>query len=334
MSDFSQTAENSSATIDIETIRGAAGRIEGVLVRTPLIESQRLNRRLGGRLLLKAEGLQVTGSFKARGAWNCLTQLAERGVSGVVAFSAGNHGQAVAWAAARLSMSACVVMPSDAPAVKIERTRAWGAEVVLYDRYRESREEIGARIGAERGLSLVKPFDDPAIIAGGGTLGLEAFEQAQAVGAKPDCMLVPCSGGGLLAGCAIAWQHVAPHAEVWGIEPHDFDDTLRSLKSGDRESNASDRRSICDALLGVRPGELTFAINRRLVCGIMTVTDEEALGAMRIAADELRVVAEPGGAVALAAALEGRIKLEGRTVVAVLSGANADLPLLARSLAG
>jgi threonine dehydratase len=305
----------------------------GVLVRTPLLESERLNRRLHGRLLLKAEGLQVTGSFKARGAWNCMTGLAQRGVRGVVAYSAGNHGQGVAWAAAKLSMAACIVMPNDAPAVKIDRTRAWGADIVLYDRYSESREEISEGIAAEHGYSIVKPFDDPAVIAGAGTLGLEALEQARALGAEPDGILVPCSGGGLLAGCAIAWRRLAPDAEVWGIEPHEFDDTLRSFQSGRLEANAPDRRSICDALVGIRPGKLTFDINRRLVSGILTVTDAEVLGAMRIAADELRVVVEPGGAVALAAVLNGRIDLEGRTVLAVLSGANADLPLLASSLA-
>lgn len=325
--------ETSPVIVDIEMIRAAAHRIDGVLVKTPLLESERLNRSLGGRLLLKAEGLQITGSFKARGAWNCMTELAQQGVPGVVAFSAGNHGQAVAWAASRLGMSACVVMPEDAPAVKVERTRAWGAEVVLYDRYRESREAIGAAISAERGAALVKPFDDAAIIAGGGTVALEVLEQAQAVGATPDAILVPCSGGGLLAGCAIAWRHLVPSAEVWGVEPDEFDDTLRSLQSGRRESNLPHLRSICDALLGIQPGELTFAINRELLTGILTVSDEAVLRAMRVSIEELRVVTEPGGAVSLAALLERRIDVSGRTVVAVLSGANIDTSLLVESLA-
>lgn len=230
-------------------------------------------------------------------------------------------------------MSACVVMPSDAPTVKIDRTRDWGADVVLYDRHRESREEIGARIGRERGLVLVRPFDDPMIIAGGGTLAVEALEQARAIGVEPDAILVPCSGGGLLAGCAIAWRHLAPHAEVWGVEPNDFDDTFRSLVTGNRETNAADSRSICDALVGIRPGELTFGINLQLVAGIVTVSDNEVLRAMQTAVNELRLVVEPGGAVALAAALNGRASLEGRTVVAVLSGANVDPSILAMAMA-
>ncbi len=318
-----------------DEIEAAAARIAGVLVRTPLLESERLNRQLGGRLLVKAEGLQRTGSFKARGAWNRLSLLTpEERARGVLAYSSGNHGQAVAWAAHRQGLAAVVVMPADAPPVKIARTRGWGAEVVLYDRWAEDREAIGTRLASERGLVLVPPFEDRRIIAGQGTLGLEAAEQARALGAEPDALLVCCSGGGLTAGCALAWEAMLPNARVWACEPEAFDDTARSLAAGRRVSVDPAARSICDAVLTPTPGALTFAINAPRLGGAVAVSDGEALAAMRTAAEEFGLVVEPGGAVALAAVLSGRFPLEGRTVVATLSGANVDPALLAQALSG
>ncbi len=307
-------------------IEEAAERIRGVLVETPLLESERLNDRLGGRLLVKAEGLQRTGSFKARGAWNRLSLLSpEERVRGVVAFSSGNHAQGVAWAGRRLGVATVVIaMPADAPAAKIERTRGWGAEVVPYDRVRDDREALGRRLAAERGLVLVPPYDDRRVIAGAGTLGLEVARQAAALGATPDALLLCCAGGGLTAGCALAWETLLPAARVYAVEPAGFDDTARSLAAGERLRNAPDARSICDAVQAPTPGVLTFAINAPRLGGGLVVSDAEALMAMRVAFEEFGLVAEPGGAVALAAALRGRLPMAGRTTAVALTGANVD----------
>ncbi|MFT8243878.1 threonine ammonia-lyase [Roseomonas sp. BN140053] len=316
-------------------IEAAADRIRGVLVETPLLESERLNAQLGGRLLLKAEGLQRTGSFKARGAWNRLSLLTpEERARGVVAFSSGNHGQGVAWAGRRLGVASVVIlMPADAPAAKIERTRGWGAEVVLYDRVHEDREALGRRLSAERGLVLVPPYEDRRVIAGAGTLGLEVARQALAMGAAPDALLVCCSGGGLSAGCALAWEALLPAARVFAVEPEGFDDTARSLAAGERVSNAPGGASLCDAVLAMTPGVLTFSINAPRLGGGLVVSDAEALAAMRVAFEEFGLVAEPGGAVALAAALSGRLPMAGRTVAVALTGANVDPTMFARALA-
>ena len=318
----------------IAEIEAAAGRIRGVLVETPLLESERLNAKLGGRLLIKAEGLQRTGSFKARGAWNRLSQLSpEERERGVGAFSSGNHGQAVAWAGQRLGIGTVVVaMPADAPARKIERTRAWGAEVQLFDRATEDREALGRRLVAERGLVLVPPYDDRNVIAGAGTLGLEVAHQATAMGARPDALLVCCAGGGLAAGCALAWEAALPAARVFAVEPEGFDDTARSLAAGVRLGNAPSARSICDALQAPMPGAVTFPINQPRLGGSLVVSDAEAMAAMRVAFEELGLVVEPGGAVALAAALTGRYPVAGRTVVVVLTGANVDAAVFAQAL--
>jgi threonine dehydratase len=279
----------------------------------------------GGRVLVKVESLQRTGSFKIRGAYNRLVQLgpAERG-AGVVAFSSGNHAQGVAAAARMLGIPATIVMPADAPRVKLENTRALGAEVVLYDRARESREEIAARLARERGATLVPAFDDPHVIAGQGTVGLELMQQAAELGLEPDQVLVPCSGGGLVSGTAIAVRALAPDAAVYGVEPEAFDDTRRSLAAGTLLRNPPEARSICDALQSSPPGRLTFAINRELLAGILTVSDPEVEMAMARAFRDLRLVIEPGGAVALAAALADRIPLAGRTTAIVVSGGNVD----------
>jgi len=317
-----------------QDIEEAAARIGGVLVETPLLESERLNARLGGRLLVKAEGLQRTGSFKARGAWNRLSLLsADERAHGVVAFSSGNHAQAVAWAGQRLGIGTVVIaMPADAPAAKIERTRGWGAEVVLYDRATEDREAVGRRLAAERGLILVPPYDDRRVIAGAATLGLEVARQAEAMGAVPDALLVCCAGGGLTAGCALAWEALLPTARVFAVEPEGFDDTARSLAAGTRLGNAPGAASICDAVLAPMPGALTFSINAPRLGGGLVVSDAEALAAMRVAFDEFGLVVEPGGAVALAAALSGRLPVVDRTVAVALTGANVDPAMYQRAL--
>jgi threonine dehydratase len=309
-------------------VRAAAQRLQGAVRRTPLLGGTSLDAACGARVLLKLEPLQHTGSFKARGAYNRLVQLSpsER-AAGVVAFSSGNHAQGVAWSARRLGIHAAIVMPADAPQAKLDNTRALGAEVVTYDRERESREEIAARMAAERGATLVPSFDDPHIIAGQGTVGLEIMEQAAEAGLVPDDVIVCCSGGGLVSGCALAVKDLSPSSRVYTAEPEAFDDARRSLASGRRERNAPGGRSICDALLAPSPGELTFELMRRLVEGGLTVSDDEVRRAMAWAWRELKVVVEPGGAVALAALMAGRLESRGRTVAVVVSGGNVDAGL-------
>ncbi len=309
----------------IAEVQSAAGRLAGVARRTPLLAATPLDEALGCRLLFKAESLQRTGSFKIRGAYNHLVQLdAGQRRAGVVAFSSGNHAQGVAAAAKMLGIPATIVMPADAPRIKLENTRSLGADVVLYDRVRESREQIAAKLASERGATLVRAFDDPHIIAGQGTVGLELMQQAAELGLTPDQVLVPCSGGGLVSGSAIAICALAPATAVYGVEPEAFDDTRRSLAAGTLLKNPPEARSICDALQSSPPGQLTFAINRELLAGILTVSDAEVEAAMARAFRDLHLVVEPGGAVALAAALAGRLPLAGRTTVIVLSGGNVD----------
>jgi threonine dehydratase len=312
-------------------VEAAAARLRGVAARTPLLESAALNERAGGRVLLKAECLQRTGSFKFRGAYNAISQTQ---ASAVVAYSSGNHAQGVAAAAKLLGKAATIVMPADAPAIKIASTRAYGAEVRLYDRERESREAIGAEIAARTGAALIRPYDDPWIIAGQGTAALELAAQAQELGAAPDLALVPCGGGGLIAGCALALSTAFPGIAIYAVEPDGLDDTRRSLEAGERVANPAGARSICDALLVPTPGELTFALNRRLLAGGLAVSDEEARGAIAFAFRALKLVLEPGGAVALAAVLSGRLALGGRTAAVVLSGGNVDPELFAAAIAG
>jgi threonine dehydratase len=319
---------------DFDDVRAAAGRLLGHARRTPLLEGTPLDARTGGRILLKLETLQHTGSFKFRGAYNRLAQLsaAERR-AGVVAFSSGNHAQGVACAARRLGVAATIVMPADAPRVKMQNTLALGAEVVTYDRLRESREQIAARLAAERGAVLVPSFDDPDIIAGQGTVGLEIAEQAAELGVVVDDVIVCTSGGGLVAGTALAMHALSPATRVWTAEPEGHDDHRRSLAAGHRVSNDPGTRSICDALLAPEPGVLTFEINRRLLAGGLAVSDGEVKDAIACAARTLKLVLEPGGAVALASVLEGRIESSGRTIAVVLSGGNVDDELLREVLA-
>lgn len=319
---------------DFDDVRAAARRLAGHARLTPLLADTPLDRLTGGRILLKLETLQHTGSFKFRGAWNRLAQLDEqRRAAGVVAFSSGNHAQGVAEAARRLGIRATIVMPSDAPRVKMQNTINMGAEVVEYDRLTESREQIAARIAEERGATLVPSFDDPDVIAGQGTVGLEMAEQAAELGLTLDDVVVCCSGGGLTAGVAIAMQKLAPHVAIWTAEPEAYDDHRRSLEAGRRQRNEPGRpESICDALLAPMPGELTFAINQPLLRGGLAVSDAEVRQAIAFAARTLKLVVEPGGAVALAAVLTGKLELKDRTVAITLSGGNIDDALLAQIL--
>ena len=314
-------------------IRDAARRLRGHAVLTPTLESPALNDRVGGRLLIKAEPLQRTGSFKFRGAFNRISRLdAQARARGVVAYSSGNHAQGVAAAAALLGVAATIVMPADAPAIKTANTRRYGARVVPYDRERESREEIGSRIAEETGATLVRPYDDAHVIAGQGTAGLELAAQAKAMGAAIDALLVPASGGGLIAGCALAVRQAFPAAEAYCVEPEGHDDLARSLAAGRRVENPPGVRSWCDALLVPTPGEIPFALNRHQLAGGLVVSDDEGAAAIRAAFLELKIVVEPGGAVALAAALEGRIDCRGRTVAVLCSGGNIDPDTFAQAL--
>jgi threonine dehydratase len=317
-----------------DDVRRAAERIKPVANVTPLLEASLLNEELGGRLLVKCEMLQKTGSFKFRGAYNRISMIpeAERKY-GVVAFSSGNHAQGVAAAARLLGVKAAIVMPKDAPKLKIENTRAYGAEVLLYDRFGESRDEIAARISRERGSTLVKPFDDPGIIAGQGTIGLEIAAQAKALGIEPDAVLAGCSGGGLITGIALGLSVDQPKTEVYSVEPAGLDDMARSLKSGKHEKNAPEARSICDALLVPTPGDITFEIAKERLKGGLAVTDAEVKKAMALAFRHLKIVCEPGGAVGIAAVMTGRIPIKGRTVVVVASGGNVDPALFQEVLA-
>lgn len=316
-------------------IDAAARRLHGHAVRTPLLENDELDALAGGRVLLKAETLQHTGSFKFRGAWNRLSQLtATERRAGVLAWSSGNHAQGVALAAQRLGIRAAIVMPRDAPRIKIENTRRLGAEIIGYDRYSEVREEIGRRIARERGAVIVPAYDDAQIVAGQGTVGLEIAEQAAALGLTVDQALVCCSGGGLVAGTALALRTARDDTRVYSVEPAGFDDHARSLRLGERVSNAPDARSICDALQAPTPGEVTFPINRALLAGGLVVSDDDVRAAMRFAFRTLKLVVEPGGAVALAAVLAGKIPTEGRVTAVVLSGGNVDPAAFAAIVAG
>jgi threonine dehydratase len=315
-------------------VEAAAKRIAGKAVKTPLLSFPLLEKALGFRLLVKAETLQLTGSFKFRGACNKLMLVREQqpAAKAVVAFSSGNHAQGVAAAAAMLGFKATIVMPDDAPRIKIENTKALGAEVVLYRRHTESREQISADIAAKTGAVMVPPYDDPAIMAGQGTAGLELCEQAEALGFKADVVIAPASGGGLVAGVATAVKHRWPSAEVYAAEPATCNDTQRSLAEGKRVSNAPGSISICDALMSPIPGELTFPVHRALLTGGLSASDADILKAMKFALTRLKLVMEPGGASSLACALLSRDKFRGRTVAVVASGGNADPDTLKQAL--
>ncbi len=318
---------------DFAAIRAAADRARGRIRKTPLLASPVLDRIAGRRVWLKAECLQVTGSFKARGGWAALSALPpEERARGVLAFSSGNHAQGVARAALEFGAPAVILMPSDAPSVKVDNTRALGAEVVLYDRAREDRYLIGARIAEARGLTIIPPYDHPEVIAGQGTTGIEIAEQAREAGIAGADVLVCCGGGGLSAGVALALEVLAPDLRVRPTEPEQFDDMARSLAAHARVENAALSGSVCDAILTVRPGEMTFPILSRLAGPGLVVSDEEALRAVALAFAHLRVVLEPGGAVALAAALFHGDEIAGESVIAIGSGGNVDSALFARTI--
>ena len=326
MSQSSLPLPVSSADID-----AAARVLAPFAVRTPLLSSPVLNERVGTRVFLKPEMLQRTGSFKFRGAFNKLSSIppGARG-GGVVAFSSGNHAQGVAAAAQILNMRATIVMPADAPLSKRERTKSYGAEVVLYDRDREDREAIANDIASKHGATLVRPYDDPLVIAGQGTAGREIAEDMAALGITPDIVVAPASGGGLVAGVATAVKARFPQAVVMSAEPEAFDDHARSLRAGKREPHQGQGRTICDALMALIPGEITFSINSRLLTKGLTASDAEVGTAVGFAFRELKLVVEPGGSVGLAALLAGHIDISGKNVVIVLSGGNVDADRFAK----
>jgi len=315
---------------EIADIEAAAARLSGISVKTPLLRNYELDQVAGGTVLLKPECLQVTGSFKIRGAYNFLSQLTkEQSRHGVVAWSSGNHAQGVAAAGGMLGIPTAIVMPEDAPRAKLANTMRLGGEVITYDRYTGDREAIARGIAAERGAELVPSYDHENIIAGQGTVGLEIAEQCLEMRLPADQVLICCGGGGLTAGSAIALKARLPAVSVHTVEPEEFDDTARSLELGERVRVKESARSICDALQAHTPGALTFAINLRLLGAGLCVSDDEVRTAMRFAFQNLKLVLEPGGAVALAAVLAGKIRTQGKTTVVVLSGGNVDGDLFA-----
>jgi threonine dehydratase len=328
------SADTLSRLPTAQDVDAAAQVLRGVALRTPLIASPALDALTGARVFLKAETLQRTGSFKFRGAYNKLAAIPrEARAGGVVAFSSGNHAQGVAAAARLLGMPAVIVMPSDAPHGKRARTAALGAEVVLFDRANDDREAIARDIAAKRNAVLVPPYDDPLVIAGQGTVGREIIEDLATLGLTPDVIAVTASGGGLTAGIALAVKSRVPDVRVYTAEPAGFDDHARSFMSGRREQNAALTGTICDALMARTPGQLTFAINRDLVGEGVAATDQEVAAAMVFAFHELKLVVEPGGAVALAALMSGKIAITDKIAVAVLSGGNVDADVFHRLVA-
>ncbi len=312
--------------LTLEMIRLAAARLEDDVIRTPLLESHLLNEEIGFRLLVKPECLQKTGSFKIRGTTNRISRLEDaQRKNGLVAFSSGNHAQCVAAAAGSRGIPVKVVMPADAPDIKLENTAKWGAEVILYDRNTDDRALIAANIAAETGAILVPPYDDYDLMAGHGTVGLEIVEQLDEIGVRADSVICPVGGGGLVAGLSTAVLAMHPETDIYAAEPEQFDDTKRSLDAGTVLSNKPGSGSICDSIVTVRPGELTFPINRRNLSGGYVVSDADVISAMRQIFTSLKIVAEPGGAAAVAAALTNKEALSGQTVVAVVSGGSVDM---------
>ncbi len=316
-----------------EMIQAAAKRLEGHAVKTPLLSSPFLDDIAGRPLFVKAECLQRTGSFKFRGAWSAISALSDdERKRGVIAFSSGNHAQGIALAASLHAIPSVIIMPEDAPKIKIENTKALGAEVVLYNRETEDRDTVATRINMDKGLTLVKPFDNAQVIAGQGTVGLEIAEQAVATNVTDADVLVCCGGGGLTSGIALALEKAAPGFTVCPCEPKDFDDVTRSLKSGKIEANTRLSGSICDAIITPSPGEMTFPILKRLCGDGIVVTEEDCLHAMALAFDCLKIVVEPGGAAALAAALFHGNKINADTVIAVTTGGNVDASVFQMAL--
>jgi threonine dehydratase len=314
-------------------VQDAAAHLEGMAVRTPLIRHDALDALVGGKVFIKPECLQRTGTFKFRGAYNRICRLnADELSRGVVAFSSGNHAQGVAAAAAIMNTTAVIVMPKDAPMAKIEGTKALGGEVVLYDRYTQSREQIAAEIGAKRGSVVVPAYDDFHVIAGQGTVGLEAARQLEALGEGADVLLSPAGGGGLIGGIGLAFKALSPKTQIWGVEPEAYNDTALSLAAGHPVEVKPAVGTLCDALMAPKPGNLTFALNKEQLAGALGVSDAEALAAMAFAFKHLKIVLEPGGAVALAAVLAGKLDVRGKTALVVCSGGNVDAATYAKAL--
>ncbi len=312
--------------MNIEMIHAAAERTAGKLRRTPLLNAPLLDAIAGRRIWVKPECLQHTGSFKFRGALSAISALdPETRARGIVAYSSGNHAQGIALAARQAGAPAVIIMPADAPRIKIDNTRKLGAETVLYDRVGgEDRDAVGRELVADRGLTLIKPFDNAEVIAGQGTTGLEIAQQARAAGIPKAEVIVCCGGGGFASGIALALEAEAPGFRVRPAEPAGFDDMARSLIAGERLSNARPSGSLCDAIISPTPGEITFPILHRLAGPGMVVTDDEALQAMALAFEHFKLVAEPGGAVALAAALFRADDIAGDDVIVTISGGNVD----------
>ncbi|WP_293959921.1 threonine/serine dehydratase [Sneathiella sp.] len=312
-------------TPSYQSVRNAATRLRGIALRTPLLESRALNEKLGGRLFLKCETLQHTGSFKFRGAYNTLSRLnAAQKAAGVIAYSSGNHAQGVALSAKMLGIPATILMPADSPKIKLANTREYGATVVTYDRTGESREEIGEKIARDQNLTLIKPYDNYFVISGQGTVGVEIAEQLEARKFHADICVAPAGGGGLIAGTSLALRELSRTTKTYSAEPEFFDDTARSLTLGKPVSNDAGHKSICDAIVTPTPGKITFGINRLTLSGGLVVSDEETKAAMRAAFHYFKCVIEPGGAVALAALLAGKLDVQGKIAVAVASGGNVD----------
>lgn len=317
----------------LDDFKDAAQALERDAVETPLLENLEVNDALSGRLLIKAETAQRTGSFKFRGAYNRIRQLDEAArARGIVAYSSGNHAQAVACAARIMSTSALIVMPSDAPQNKVTRTRELGAEIVTYDRLIETREEVAERISGEKNLVMVPPNEDRRVLAGAGTMALELICQVDARDTVIDTVLIPCGGGGLTAATALVFQTLSPSTQIFGVEPELFDDTRRSLAAGKRVSNPKGQRTICDAIMTDMPGKLTYSINRELLSGILTVSDDDVRSAMKVAFDQFKAVIEPGAAVGLAAVLSEKIDITGKSIAVVATGGNVDVKTFCAAL--
>ena len=316
--------------LELVDIEAAAERLFGIAVETPLLRNAELDQRVDGRVLLKPESFQPIGSFKIRGAYNLLSQLtAEEASHGAVAWSSGNHAQGVALAGKLLGIKTTIVMPEDAPQAKLNNTKRLGGEVITYNRYTEDREAIARNIAAERGAAIVPSYDHPHIIAGQGTVGLEISRQSQALGLPADQVVIPCGGGGLTSGCTVALKACLENVSVYTAEPEHYDDTAKSLESGERVSVLQTTPSICDALLAETPGQMTFDIMHRLGVLGLVVSEEEIRNAMRFAFRHLKLVVEPGGAAALAAILAGKLDTKDKTTAIVLSGGNVDVELFA-----
>ncbi len=315
-------------------IEAAAARIAPYAVKTPLIENAALNDKLGGRVFLKLETLQRTGSFKFRGALNKISQIAPGDrAKGVVAFSSGNHAQGVAAAAALFSIPALIVMPKDVPVAKLEGTRSYGAEVVFYDRLRDDREAIARALCEERGATLVRPFDDPDIVAGQGTIGLEIAREAAVRGVTLDAVLAPCSGGGLIGGIALALSATSPSTRVVSVEPENYDGMRRSIAAGKRLAAPGGTPSIADALMAPTPGEIPFALAQRHLSDTLAIADDDLALAVAYAALTLKLIVEPSGTAGLAALMRARFSAVGKAVAVVLTGGNCDFSAVAQACA-